>query len=33
VATVVVAAWEKEINLPLAQGVLDSDVIVEARAA
>jgi Na+/H+-dicarboxylate symporter len=33
VATVVVAAWEKEINLPLAEHVLDSDVIVEARAA
>jgi aerobic C4-dicarboxylate transport protein len=33
VATVVVAAWEKEINLPLAQGVLDSDVVMEAKAA
>jgi aerobic C4-dicarboxylate transport protein len=33
VATVVVAAWEKEINLPLAEHVLDSDVTVEARAA
>ena len=33
VATVVVAAWEKEINLPLAERVLDSDVVVEARAA
>ena len=33
VATVVVAAWEKEINLPLAEHVLDSDVNVEARAA
>jgi aerobic C4-dicarboxylate transport protein len=33
VATVVVAAWEREINLPLAQGVLDSDVVMEAKAA
>jgi aerobic C4-dicarboxylate transport protein len=33
VATVVVAAWEKELNLPLAEHVLDSDVIVEAEAA
>jgi aerobic C4-dicarboxylate transport protein len=33
VATVVVAAWEKEINLTLAQGVLDSDVVMEAKAA
>ena len=33
VATVVVAAWEKEINLPLARGVLDSDVVMEAKAA
>ncbi|MGA7263660.1 MAG: C4-dicarboxylate transporter DctA [Stellaceae bacterium] len=33
VATVVVAAWEKDLNLPLAERVLDSDVVVEARAA
>jgi aerobic C4-dicarboxylate transport protein len=33
VATVVVAAWEKELDLPLAEAVLDSDVVVEARAA
>src|SRR5271165_2976168 len=33
VATVVVAAWEKEINLPLAEHVLDSDVVVEATPA
>ena len=33
VATVVVAAWEKEIDLPLAERVLDSDVLVEAGAA
>ncbi|HKM69268.1 MAG TPA: cation:dicarboxylase symporter family transporter, partial [Stellaceae bacterium] len=33
VATVVVAAWEKEINLPLAESVLDSDVVVEATPA
>ena len=33
VATVVVAAWEREINLPLARGVLDSDVVMEAKAA
>jgi aerobic C4-dicarboxylate transport protein len=33
VATVVVAAWEREINLPLAQGVLDGDVVMEAKAA
>ena len=33
VATVVVAAWEKELDLPLAEAVLDSDIVVEARAA
>jgi aerobic C4-dicarboxylate transport protein len=33
VATVVVAAWEKELDLPLAEHVLDSDVMVEAEAA
>jgi hypothetical protein len=33
VATVIVAAWEKELDLPLAEAVLDSDVLVEARAA
>jgi aerobic C4-dicarboxylate transport protein len=33
VATVVVAAWEKELDLPVAEAVLDSDVVVEARAA
>jgi aerobic C4-dicarboxylate transport protein len=33
VATVVVAAWEKELDLPLAKAVLDSDVVAEARAA
>jgi aerobic C4-dicarboxylate transport protein len=33
VATVIVAAWEKELDLPLAEAVLDSDVVVEARAA
>jgi len=33
VATVVIAAWEKDINLPFAERVLDNDVVVEARAA
>jgi hypothetical protein len=33
VATVVVAVWERELNLQLAARVLDSDVVVEARAA
>jgi len=33
VATVVIAAWEKDLNLPLAERVLDNDVVVEARAA
>ena len=33
VATVVVAAWERELDLPLAEHVLDSDVMVEAEAA
>jgi aerobic C4-dicarboxylate transport protein len=33
VATVVVAAWERELDLPLAEHVLDSDVVVEAEAA
>ena len=33
VATVVVAAWEKELDLSLAEHVLDSDVVVEAEAA
>jgi aerobic C4-dicarboxylate transport protein len=33
VATVVVAAWEKELDLPLAEHVLDSNVMVEAEAA
>ena len=33
VATVVVAAWERELDLPLAEHVLDRDVVVEARAA
>jgi aerobic C4-dicarboxylate transport protein len=32
-ATVLVAAWEKEIDLPLAERVLDRDVLVEAGAA
>jgi aerobic C4-dicarboxylate transport protein len=32
VATVVVAAWEKDIDLPLAKRVLDRDVVVEATA-
>jgi hypothetical protein len=27
-----IAAWEKDINLPLAERVLDNDVVVEARA-
>jgi len=31
VATVVVAAWEKELDLPLAEAVLDSDVVVESE--
>ena len=33
VATVVVAAWEKELDLSLAEHVLDSDDMVEAKAA
>jgi len=33
VATVVVAAWEKELNLPLAERVLDSDVLLEEASA
>ncbi len=33
VATVVVAAWEKDIDLPLAKRVLDRDVVVEATPA
>jgi aerobic C4-dicarboxylate transport protein len=33
VATVVVAAWERELDLPQAEHVLDSDVMVEAEAA
>jgi aerobic C4-dicarboxylate transport protein len=33
VATVVVAAWEKELDLRLAEDVLDSNVMVEAEAA
>jgi aerobic C4-dicarboxylate transport protein len=33
VATVVIAVWERELNLQLAVRVLDSDVVVEARAA
>jgi aerobic C4-dicarboxylate transport protein len=33
VVPVVVTAWEKELDLPLAEAVLDSDVVVQARAA
>jgi aerobic C4-dicarboxylate transport protein len=33
VATVDVAAWEKELDLSLAEHVLDSEVVVEAEAA
>jgi aerobic C4-dicarboxylate transport protein len=32
VATVIVAAWEDELDLSLAEQVLDSDVLVEAKA-
>jgi aerobic C4-dicarboxylate transport protein len=33
VATVVVAAWEKELDLPQAEHVLDGYVMAEAEAA